>query len=78
MCGIVGLHLRDPALYPQLGRLLTGMLARSPSAGPTRRASPSTATHLVAARPGCVSVLDVLRRAERVAAVRTPSATRST
>lgn len=26
MCGIVGLHLRTPALYPELGRLLTGML----------------------------------------------------
>ena len=26
MCGIVGLHLRDPELYPRLGELLTGML----------------------------------------------------
>lgn len=26
MCGIVGLHLRSPDLYPQLGELLTGML----------------------------------------------------
>jgi glutamate synthase domain-containing protein 1 len=26
MCGIVGLHLRTPELYPQLGELLTGML----------------------------------------------------
>jgi glutamate synthase domain-containing protein 1 len=26
MCGIVGLHLRNPELYPQLGKLLTGML----------------------------------------------------
>ena len=26
MCGIVGLHLRNPALVPQLGQLLTGML----------------------------------------------------
>jgi methylamine---glutamate N-methyltransferase subunit A len=26
MCGIVGLHLREPALYPRLGELLTTML----------------------------------------------------
>lgn len=26
MCGIVGLHLRSPELYPRLGELLTGML----------------------------------------------------
>jgi glutamate synthase domain-containing protein 1 len=26
MCGIVGLHVRDPGLYPRLGELLTGML----------------------------------------------------
>jgi len=26
MCGIVGLHLRNPQLYPRLGELLTGML----------------------------------------------------
>lgn len=26
MCGVIGLHLRDPGLYPTLGRLLDGML----------------------------------------------------
>jgi glutamate synthase domain-containing protein 1 len=26
MCGIVGLHLRNPELYPRLGELVTGML----------------------------------------------------
>src|ERR1700753_3257151 len=26
MCGIVGLHLRNPEMYPRLGQLLTGML----------------------------------------------------
>ena len=26
MCGIVGLHLRNPEMYPRLGELLTGML----------------------------------------------------
>ncbi|WP_327143057.1 glutamine amidotransferase [Nocardia sp. NBC_01327] len=34
MCGIVGLHLRDPALYPQLGTLLTGMLDQMCDRGP--------------------------------------------
>ena len=28
MCGIVGLHLREPSLYPRLGELLTGMLGQ--------------------------------------------------
>ncbi|WP_410872733.1 class II glutamine amidotransferase [Nocardia sp. A7] len=34
MCGIVGLHLRDRALYPQLGMLLTGMLDQMCDRGP--------------------------------------------
>jgi glutamate synthase domain-containing protein 1 len=34
MCGIVGLHLRDPGLYPQLGRLLEAMLAEMAERGP--------------------------------------------
>ena len=34
MCGIVGLHLRDPALYPQLGRLLVTMLGGVAARGP--------------------------------------------
>ncbi|WP_040810378.1 class II glutamine amidotransferase [Nocardia concava] len=34
MCGIVGLHLRDPALYPRLGTLLTGMLDQMCDRGP--------------------------------------------
>jgi glutamate synthase domain-containing protein 1 len=33
MCGIVGLHLRDPELYPQLGHLLTGMLCEMEERG---------------------------------------------
>ena len=28
MCGIVGLHLREPSLYPRLGVLLPGMLGQ--------------------------------------------------
>jgi methylamine---glutamate N-methyltransferase subunit A len=34
MCGIVGLHLRDPELYPQLGRLLETMLGGVVERGP--------------------------------------------
>ncbi|HLU55675.1 MAG TPA: glutamine amidotransferase [Pseudonocardia sp.] len=34
MCGIVGLHLRDPALHPQLGRLLETMLCQVVERGP--------------------------------------------
>ncbi|MDF9717609.1 hypothetical protein [Nocardioides sp. ChNu-99] len=33
MCGIVGLHLRDPALHPRLGELLTGMLCEMQDRG---------------------------------------------
>jgi glutamate synthase domain-containing protein 1 len=34
MCGIVGLHLRDPNLYPQLGTLLETMLCQVIERGP--------------------------------------------
>ena len=34
MCGIVGLHLREPSLYPRLGELLTGMLGEMVDRGP--------------------------------------------
>jgi len=34
MCGIVGLHLRDPELYPRLGPLLNGMLSQVVERGP--------------------------------------------
>jgi glutamate synthase domain-containing protein 1 len=33
MCGIVGLHLRNSGLYPQLGELLTGMLCEMEDRG---------------------------------------------
>jgi glutamate synthase domain-containing protein 1 len=33
MCGIVGLHLRNPALYPRLGELLAGMLCEMEARG---------------------------------------------
>lgn len=34
MCGIVGLHLREPDLYPRLGALLTDMLGQVAERGP--------------------------------------------
>lgn len=34
MCGIVGLHLKDPGLYPQIGELLAPMLDCMTSRGP--------------------------------------------
>ncbi|CRK50167.1 Glutamine amidotransferase-like protein GlxB [Rhodococcus sp. RD6.2] len=34
MCGIVGLHLREPSLHPRLGELLTGMLGEMVDRGP--------------------------------------------
>lgn len=60
MCGIVGLHLRTPELYPRLGELLTGMLCEmsnrgSDSAGVAVYGDPTWSP----AGRGCVSVLEV-------------------
>jgi methylamine---glutamate N-methyltransferase subunit A len=67
MCGIVGLHLRAPELYPRLGELLTGMLCEmgdrgSDSAGVAVYGDP------VWSPPGrgCVSVVDVAEDADAV------------
>jgi amidophosphoribosyltransferase len=69
MCGIVGLHLRSPQLYPRLGELLTGMLGEmgnrgSDSAGVAVYGDP------VWSPPGrgCVSVVDVFEDADIAAA----------
>lgn len=60
MCGIVGLHLRTPELYPRLGELLTGMLCEmgdrgSDSAGVAVYGNPAWSP----AGAGCVSVADL-------------------
>jgi glutamate synthase domain-containing protein 1 len=34
MCGLVGLHLKNPALEPRLGELLTQMLEAMTTRGP--------------------------------------------
>ncbi|MFB1294396.1 glutamine amidotransferase [Mycobacterium sp. pW049] len=60
MCGIVGLHLRTPELYPRLGQLLTGMLCEmgdrgSDSAGVAVYGDPDWTPP----GHGCVSVADL-------------------
>ncbi len=60
MCGIVGLHLRTPELYPRLGALLSGMLCEmgyrgSDSAGVAVYGDPSWSPP----GQGCVSVADL-------------------
>ena len=69
MCGIVGLHLRNPRLYPRLGELLTGMLCEmsnrgSDSAGVAVYGDPMWTPP----GRGCVSLLEVTGDAESVAA----------
>lgn len=59
MCGIIGLHLRNPDLHPRLGELLTGMLCEmadrgSDSAGVAVYGDPSWSP----ADTACVSVLE--------------------
>ena len=69
MCGIVGLHLRTPELYPRLGELLTGMLCEMGDRG-----SDSTGVAVygdpIWSPPGrgCVSLADVTGEAVDVAA----------
>ncbi|TPG29489.1 glutamine amidotransferase [Mycolicibacterium hodleri] len=60
MCGIVGLHLRNPELYPRLGELLSGMLCEmsnrgSDSAGVAVYGDP----RWTPPGRGCVSLLDI-------------------
>jgi glutamate synthase domain-containing protein 1 len=60
MCGIVGLHLRTPELYPRLGELLTGMLCEMSNRG-SDSAGVAVYGDPVWTPPGrgCVSLLDV-------------------
>src|SRR5689334_10218274 len=67
MCGIVGLHLRTPDLYPRLGELLTAMLCEmgdrgSDSAGVAVYGDPVWSP----SGRGCVSVLEVTPTAEAI------------
>ena len=68
MCGIVGLHLRNPDLHPQLGELVTGMLCEmgdrgSDSAGVAVYGDPTWSPP----GQGCVSLLEVDASADEVA-----------
>jgi glutamate synthase domain-containing protein 1 len=69
MCGIVGLHLRNPGLYPRLGELLTDMLCEmqdrgADSAGVAVYGDPTWTP----GGQGAVSVLGLGLPAEQVAA----------
>lgn len=73
MCGIVGLHLRNPELYPRLGELLTGMLCEmsnrgSDSAGVAVYGDPTWTPP----GQGCVSLLEVDDDPDAVAAALGP------
>lgn len=67
MCGIVGLHLRNPDLYPRLGELLTDMLCEmgdrgSDSAGIAVYGDPT----LTPLGTSCVSVLQTVPTADAI------------
>lgn len=69
MCGIVGLHLRNPNLYPRLGALLAVMLGEmqnrgADSAGVAVYGDPTWSP----AGQGCLSLLGVDQSAEAAAA----------
>jgi glutamate synthase domain-containing protein 1 len=67
MCGIVGLHLRTPELYPRLGELLTGMLCEMSNRG-SDSAGVAVYGDPVWTPPGrgCVSLLSIADDPESV------------
>jgi glutamate synthase domain-containing protein 1 len=67
MCGIVGLHLRNPELYPRLGELLTGMLCEMGDRG-SDSAGVAVYGDTILSPPGrgCVSVLEADPAAENI------------
>jgi len=77
MCGIVGLHLRTPELYPRLGTLLSGMLCEMGDRG-NDSAGVAVYGDSTWSPPGqgCVSVADLgTGRAEDVELIRRTVAT---
>ncbi|MBN3511026.1 glutamine amidotransferase [Mycolicibacterium nivoides] len=65
MCGIIGLHLRSPELYPRLGELLAAMLGEmsdrgADSAGIAVYGDPEWSPY----GQGCVSITDVAETPE--------------
>lgn len=69
MCGIVGLHLRSPELYPRLGELLTGMLCEMEDRGADSAGIAVYGNEAWSpAGRGTVSLIDVEVPAEEVAA----------
>ena len=66
MCGIVGLHLRNPELVPRLGELLTGMFCEMADRGSDSAGVAVSAIPVVTGRAGLLSVLDVEPEGRRV------------
>lgn len=72
MCGIVGLHLRSPELYPRLGELLTGMLCEMEDRGADSAGIAVYGNDAWSpAGRGTVSLIDIDVAAEEVAAALT-------
>jgi methylamine---glutamate N-methyltransferase subunit A len=69
MCGIVGLHLRNPELYPRLGELLAGMLCEMEDRG-ADSAGIAVYGHAAwsPAGLGTISLVDATVPAEEIAA----------
>jgi methylamine---glutamate N-methyltransferase subunit A len=75
MCGIVGLHLRSPELYPRLGELLTGMLCEMEDRGADSAGIAVYGNDAWSpAGRGTVSLIDMAIPAEEVAAALTADA----
>lgn len=75
MCGIVGLHLRSPELYPRLGELLTGMLCEMEDRGADSAGIAVYGNDAWSpAGRGTVSLIDMALPAEEVAAALTADA----
>ncbi|MFF0085886.1 glutamine amidotransferase [Streptomyces canus] len=69
MCGIVGLHLRSPALYSRLGELLTGMLCEMEDRGADSAGIAVYGNEDWSPRGrGSISLIDIDMPAETVAA----------
>ncbi|MFT4288576.1 hypothetical protein [Nocardioides sp.] len=74
MCGIVGLHLRNPELYPRLGELLAGMLCEMEDRGADSAGIAVYGNEQWSpAGRGTISLVDIDVAAEEVAATLTGS-----
>src|SRR5579859_7533376 len=65
MCGIVGLHLKNPDLQPRLGELLTVMLEAMTTRGPDSAGIAVYSDHAGPAHPGADADLRYSLRCDR-------------